>query len=85
MTKILNGKNIAVGYNGKMFTFSERLKELRVERSLTQRQLAQAVGLSQTAITQWENKLREPSASVIITLSRFFNVTTDYLLGEEDN
>ena len=67
-----------------MEKFAERLKELRTEKGLTQRQLAQATGLSQTAITQWENKLREPGAGVIIILARYFEISTDYLLGLED-
>jgi len=67
-----------------MEKFAERLKELRLEKELTQRQLAKATGLSQTAITQWENRLREPSGSVIIIIAQYFKVTTDYLLGLEN-
>ena len=47
-------------------------------------QLAQAVGLSQSAIAKWELGKTEPTASAIITLAAFFKETTDYLLGVTD-
>lgn len=67
-----------------MNKFSERLKELRTEKGLSQRDLAKATDLSQSAIVHWENNRRVPSADVIIVLSQFFKVTADYLLGLED-
>lgn len=67
-----------------MEKFAERLKDLRTEKGLTQRQLAKATGLSQTAIAQWENKLRQPGAGVIIILARYFEISADYLLDLED-
>lgn len=79
-------KHIAtiVVYNNGMEKFVERLKELRIECGLSQTALAQEVGLSRSAIGYYESGLRVPSAEVIIKLARFFNVTTDYLLGETD-
>lgn len=67
-----------------MGKFNERLKELRIERGLTQAQLANETGLSRSAIGFWENGERIPLASVIITLAKYFQVTTDYLLGVTD-
>ena len=67
-----------------MEEFTKRLKELRTEKGLTQVQLAKATKLSTTAISYWENGERVPNAIAIITLARFFEVTTDYLLGESD-
>ena len=67
-----------------MEVFTERLKELRKEKGLTLDQLEIATGLSRSAISDYENGKRTPSASVIITLARFFEVTTDYLLGGSD-
>lgn len=61
--------------------FKERLKELRIENNLSQMQLAQKTGLSQSAIAKWELGKTEPTASAIITLAKFFNETTDYILG----
>ncbi|MDE5655116.1 MAG: helix-turn-helix domain-containing protein [Clostridia bacterium] len=67
-----------------MEKFIKRLKELRAEKGLTQAQLAKATKISTTAISYWENGERIPNAKAVITLARFFEVTTDYLLGESD-
>lgn len=67
-----------------MNKFAERLKELRLEKGLSQAQLSKATGISQVAITYWENQQRVPNANAIIILARYFGVSTDYLLGEED-
>lgn len=64
--------------------FKDRLKELRSQKNVSQMQLAVKTGLSQSAIAKWELGKTEPSASAIITLAKFFNETTDYLLGVED-
>ncbi|MDE6585194.1 MAG: helix-turn-helix domain-containing protein [Clostridia bacterium] len=67
-----------------MKKFSERLKELRNEKDLSQAQLAKATGLSHTAIVYWETEQRVPNANAIIILAEFFGVTTDYLLGVDE-
>ena len=67
-----------------MEKFAERLKELRNEKGLTQDQLAEATGLSQSALANWENGKRSPAAYAIMTLAKYFGVTTDYLLGMSD-
>lgn len=67
-----------------MEIFAERLKELRLEKELTQRELAKQTGLSRSAITFWEHCERIPSAEAIIVLAKFFGVSADYLLGLED-
>ena len=67
-----------------MEKFIERLKELRAQKGLSQAQLAKATGLSQSAITYWDTGKRIPNAYAVIILARFFDVSTDYLLGEED-
>lgn len=64
--------------------FSVRLKELRTEKGLSQRDLANATKLSQSAIVHWENNRRVPSADIIIIFARYFGVSADYLLGLED-
>lgn len=61
--------------------FSQRLKELRLSKNLSQMQLSVLTGLSQSAIAKWELNKTEPTASALITLSHFFNESTDYLLG----
>lgn len=64
--------------------FKDKLKELRTLRNLSQMQLAVKTGISQSAIAKWELGKTEPTASAIITLSKFFDETTDYILGLED-
>ena len=63
---------------------SERLKELRVEKNISQMQLSMATGLSQSAIARWELGKSEPTASALIVLSKYFGESADYLLGLED-
>lgn len=67
-----------------MNKFAERLKDLRQQNNLTQRQLAKQTGFSQPAIARWEANLQIPNVDVAITFAKYFNVTTDYLLGLED-
>ena len=67
-----------------MSCFAERLKELRVERGLSQAQLAKAVGLSNGAIGFWELGKRVPNLDAVIDLAKFFNVSLDYIAGLED-
>lgn len=64
--------------------FSERLKELRKERNLSQMDLAFQTHISQSAIAKWELDKTEPTASALISLSKFFGESVDYLLGLED-
>ena len=65
--------------------YSERIKELRISKNLSQMQLSIKTGLSQSAIAKWELGKTEPTASAIITLAKFFNETTDYILGRTNN
>ena len=54
--------------------FGERLKELREAAGLTQAELAERAGLSQRAVSHWEQKLREPSWSAVVALSGVLDV-----------
>ncbi len=64
--------------------FAERLKELRTENNLSLNELAIAIGSTSTAISRWENKLRIPNIEALVTLAKYFKVSSDYLLGLED-
>ena len=64
--------------------FGERLKELRVANNLSQMQLANILNISQSAIAKWELGKTEPTASAIIMIAKYFNETTDYILGVID-
>jgi transcriptional regulator with XRE-family HTH domain len=61
-----------------------RLKSLRVEKKLTQKQVADRIGLAISAVSSYESGSRYPSYDVLIQLARIFHVTTDYLLGMTD-
>lgn len=61
----------------------EIIKELRMEREISQSALAKAIGVSQKAIDFWEKGINEPKASYIIKLADYFGVTTDFLLGRK--
>ena len=65
-------------------SYKERIKELRKNSGLSQMQLARKLNISQSAIAKWELGKTEPTASALILLSKFFNETTDYILGLED-
>ncbi|MCF8002418.1 MAG: helix-turn-helix domain-containing protein [Halanaerobiales bacterium] len=65
-------------------TFSKRLKYLRKESDLYQKELAEKIGVSRTTITQYENGAREPNYEILKKLANFFEVSTDYLLGNTD-
>ena len=67
-----------------MQTFGQKLKELRLERNLTQPELAKLMGVSNGMISFWENDKYEPTANNIVKAAKIFNVTTDYLLGNEN-
>ena len=64
--------------------FSERLKELRKWKNLSQMDLSKETGISQSAIAKWELDKTEPTASALLTLSEYFGESVDYLLGKED-
>ena len=63
--------------------FSERLKELRIEKGIGQIELAGAIGVSKGIISLWENGQREPKLSSLMALAEFFSVSIDYLAGRE--
>lgn len=61
-----------------------RLKELRLQNDLTQKQVADAIHTSQRNISRWEIGENETTASALIALADFFKVSVDYLLNRED-
>ena len=64
---------------------NKRLKSLRLSRSLTQDELARQINISPSAVSMYENGAREPDLSTLIAFAKFFNVSSDYLLGLSDN
>ena len=64
--------------------FKDRLKELRSAKKISQMQLAKAINISQSAIAKRELGKTEPTAAAVIAIAKFFNETTDYILGKND-
>lgn len=63
----------------------DRLKELRLERKLSQKQVAEYLGISTRAYSHYEIGDREPSILLLVKLCDLFEVTADYLIGRADN
>lgn len=64
--------------------FNIRLKQLRQKHKLTQSELADILGLKPTAVSNYESRRNEPSFDKLIALSKYFDVSCDYLLGISD-
>lgn len=62
-----------------------KLKELREAKGLTQQKLADAIGVSRTAIYQWEAETYQPEGDNLINLARALGVSAAFLLGETDD
>lgn len=67
-----------------MQNFGKRIKELRQSVGMTQQQLAERIWVSKAAISNYELYDRNPSPEILIKLAKVFHVSTDYLLGVED-
>lgn len=65
--------------------FAKRIKELRIKNNLTQKQLAEKVGITSTGVSYWESGVAVPNVDTLTKLSNYFGVTINYLLGIEDN
>lgn len=61
-----------------------RLKELRLAKNIPQKELALHMGVTQTAVSDWENENRKPDYDSLLKLADFFGVSVDYLLGREE-
>ncbi len=61
-----------------------RVKELRKEHKITQEKLAASLGISRSAVAMYETGKCDLSNEILITCASFFDVSTDYLLGQSD-
>lgn len=68
-----------------MATFSERLKELRKAKGVTQKNVADAIGVAERGIRRYEAGDVTPGFDVITALAEYFKVSTDYMLGVVTN
>ena len=67
-----------------MNSFGWRLRELRKKKNLGQIELAKNLGVGKSIISLWEKDECEPTLSKLIAISKFFNVSIDYLAGLEE-
>lgn len=64
--------------------FKIRLKELRIGKDLTQKQLADILHMQNTAISKYELGERKPDQETLIKIAEYFNVSLDYLMGASE-
>ena len=62
-----------------------KLKELREEKNLTQKDVAKAINTNQSTVARWEAGEHLPTSDYIVKLSNLFQCSSDYLLGREDD
>ncbi|MCL1995334.1 MAG: helix-turn-helix domain-containing protein [Defluviitaleaceae bacterium] len=67
-----------------MVAFPDRLKKLRTDNGLTQKALAEAVGMSEAGLQNYEIKTSRPNLKNLIALANYFDVSLDYLTGRTD-
>ena len=59
-----------------------RIKELRKKQNVTQEQLAEALGVTNQAVSRWESETGYPDIEYIVPIASFFKVTANYLLDD---
>ena len=68
-----------------MNNFGTILKTLRIQSNLTQKQLAERIGVTKSVVSYYESQERYPSPDILVKIAKVFHVTTDYLLGIDTN
>jgi len=67
-----------------MVSIGQRIKTLRIEKKMQQKDLAEAIGFSNSALQNYENDIRIPSLEKQMVIANFFSVSVKYLRGETD-
>lgn len=62
---------------------ADKIRKLRLEKGLSQKEVAYLLGLSKNAFTNYELGIREPSLNTLKKICELFDVSADYLLGLE--
>ena len=65
------------------YNIAAKLSDLRAAKGVTQDEVANALSISNKTVSKWENGMSDPDLSMLIALARYYNVTTDALLGLE--
>lgn len=69
--------------SNKKIVFSNNLKEYRLKQNLTQQQLADRVGLTHQAISNYENDIRNIDLDILVSLAKILDISTDDLITKE--
>ena len=67
-----------------MKLFCDRIKELRLDQKLTQKELAKKLNTSNSSDCDWEKGRSQPDLQTLVNIATLFDVSTDYLLGLSD-
>ena len=62
----------------------QRIRDLREDHDLTQKQVAEMLGMSQTGYSKYETGENDVPTHILIKLANFYNTSTDYILGRTD-
>lgn len=65
-------------------TFGKRLKEMRIEKRLSQQKLGEILGFCNQTISFWENGSREPDLDTLLIIAHYFEVSLEDLLEENE-
>lgn len=68
-----------------MSTFGEHLKSIRKSKNVTQKQVAQAINITERNYQNYELNEKKPGFDNLIALADYFDVSLDYLVGRSDN
>lgn len=68
-----------------MSEFSNKLKELRTSKNISQKQIASQLDIADRQYRRYENEEQQPTLPIIIKLANYFDVSLDYLVGRTDN
>lgn len=63
---------------------NKRIKELRISHGLNQVELAKQLSVTKQTVSNWENNNIQPSIDMLVKISEYFSVSTDYILGRSD-
>jgi len=66
-------------------TFSEKIKELREQNNYTQAFVAKQLGIKQSSYNKYEHDIARPEYENLVKLARLYDVSTDFLLDNEQN
>lgn len=68
-----------------MLSFGERLRKIRRDHFIRQKQLADFLNIAVSTLSQYENNKRHPNYDILTQIALYFNVSSDYLLGIEES